>query len=148
MKTQDILQRHSAPYRVLGLSTTERPPLFCKEFTSRIQTVDPQKVLKNAFHQVSLETHPDKGGNAQHFKQVVRAFEYLNSKWWEHDRFYSGLFSRAEETANSESESNCAGQQSGGTSSARGLAHEAPQTHQHVDTIFRFLDDLCEELGF
>lgn len=36
--------------------------------------------LKRAFQQRALQTHPDQGGDADRFREVVRAFERLSAK--------------------------------------------------------------------
>jgi len=36
--------------------------------------------IRRAFHKRALETHPDQGGDAEHFRAVMRAFERLTQR--------------------------------------------------------------------
>ena len=39
----------------------------------------PPEAVRRAFHKKALETHPDQGGSAEHFREVMRAFEKLTT---------------------------------------------------------------------
>jgi len=39
----------------------------------------PTEAIRRAFHKKALQTHPDQGGDAERFREVVRAFEKLTS---------------------------------------------------------------------
>ena len=40
----------------------------------------PVEAIKRAFQQKALETHPDQGGDAERFREVMRAFERMTAK--------------------------------------------------------------------
>jgi len=100
MKPQQILAKHRTPYVYLGLSTTTKPPLCCLEF---LEVKEPRSLLRRHFHALSLENHPDKGGDERRFKDVLRAFEYLdkNSHFKNHDAHYTKLLLQAQQQSGS-----------------------------------------------
>jgi hypothetical protein len=40
----------------------------------------PAEEVRRAFHRKALETHPDQGGDAESFREVLRAFERLSTR--------------------------------------------------------------------